>query len=79
MATITCTGRLRKDGALGIPRAVRQELGLRRGDQVEVVVRKPASRRRKGADNPLYHLVGIGKGGPKDGAENHDGYLYGKR
>ena len=39
-------------------------------------VRKSVSEFKK---NPLYHLVGIGKGGPPDGAENHDKCRYGKR
>ena len=27
--------------------------------------------------NPPYEIIGIVKGGPVDGAENHDKYLYG--
>jgi AbrB family looped-hinge helix DNA binding protein len=79
MATIICTARVRKDGSLGIPKAAREELGLRQGDEVEVVVQKPIVHHSQQKENPLYHLVGIGKGGPPDGAENHDKYLYGKK
>jgi AbrB family looped-hinge helix DNA binding protein len=79
MATMTCTAKVREDGALVIPRTVRKELGLQRGDTVEVVVRKRASRRRSVKENSLYEIVALGKGGPPDGAENHDKYLYGKR
>jgi len=79
MATVTCTARVRKDGSLAIPKVTREELGLQQGDEVEVIVRKSATPRRKRTDNPLYGVIGIGKGGPPDGAENHDKYLYGKR
>ncbi len=79
MATVTCTARVRKDGSLTIPKVTREELGLQQGDEVEVIVRKSATPRRKETENPLYGVIGIGKGGPPDGAENHDKYLYGKR
>ena len=79
MAIITCTAKVRKDGSLGIPKAVREELGLQQGDKVEVVVRQSITHRHKRTKNPLYSLVGIGKGGPPDGAENHDKYLYGRK
>jgi bifunctional DNA-binding transcriptional regulator/antitoxin component of YhaV-PrlF toxin-antitoxin module len=78
MATLTCTARVHKDGLLEIPRAIQEELGLRQGDEVEVILRKFATLKSKRTKNPLYRLVGIGKGGPPDGAENHDKYLYGK-
>lgn len=35
------------------------------------------SERPEGYANPLDAIIGIGKGGPKDGAINHDHYLYG--
>ncbi|MBI1927491.1 hypothetical protein HYR99_25025 [Candidatus Poribacteria bacterium] len=66
---------MRKDDLLGIP-AAREELGPQQGDTVEVIVRKPTTCRKR-TENPLYRLVGIGKGGPPDGAENHDKCLYG--
>ena len=69
---------VRKDGSLGIPKVVREELGLQQGDKVEVIVRKSTTRRSQ-TENPLYRLVCIGKGGPPDGAENHDKYLYDKQ
>jgi AbrB family looped-hinge helix DNA binding protein len=79
MATVVCTARVRKDGSLTIPRAIRKELGLKQGDTVQVLVQRSATSRRTRTKGPLSELVGIGKGGPPDGAKNHDKYLYGKR
>jgi hypothetical protein len=28
------------------------------------------------ADDPIWELIGIGKGGPEDGSINHDKYIY---
>jgi hypothetical protein len=28
------------------------------------------------ADDPIWELIGIGKGGPEDGSVNHDNYIY---
>jgi hypothetical protein len=28
------------------------------------------------ADDPIWELIGIGKGGPEDGSVNHDKYIY---
>lgn len=79
MATIECTARVRKDGALTIPRAARDALSLQQGEAVKVILSKPLAKRHGSTVNPLYELIPLGKKGPADGAENHDVYLYGKR
>ena len=79
MITLTCTARVRQDGLLEIPKSIQEELRLQQGDEVEVILRKSETHRRERTKNPLYHLVGIGKGGPSDGAENHDKYIYSKK
>jgi len=79
MPTVTYTARVREDGLLEIPESAQEELGLRHGDEVGVALTRPATPGERGADNPLLRLIGIGKGGPPDGAENHDRYLYARR
>jgi len=79
MGAVTCTATVREDGALAIPGSARRRLRLRKGDEVEVTLAKPLARAPQASQNPLLGLVGIGKGGPADGAENHDKYLYRKR
>lgn len=77
MSTIRCTARVRKDGTLSIAKTDREALELEPGAEVELVMEKPEP-----VDvprNPLYGIIGIAKGGPSDGAENHDKYLYGKK
>lgn len=77
MSTIRCTARVRKDGTLSISKAGREALELQVGDEVELVMEKSAP--IDVTNNPLYGIIGIAKGGPSDGAENHDKYLYGKK
>ena len=72
MATVVYKARVRKDGLLALPRTAREKLGVHQGDEVEVQVKTQAS----SEENPLLALIGIGKGGKPDGAENHDKYLY---
>jgi bifunctional DNA-binding transcriptional regulator/antitoxin component of YhaV-PrlF toxin-antitoxin module len=79
MTTLTCTARVCQDGLLEIPKSIQEELRLQQGDEVEVILRKSVTHHRKRTKNPLYRLVGIGKGGPPNGAENHDKYLYSKK
>jgi AbrB family looped-hinge helix DNA binding protein len=79
MATVTCTVRVRKNGALSLPKRAREELGLQPGDEVEIQIRRPEATPEKSPRNPLYDIIGMAKEGPADGAENHDAYLYGKR
>ncbi len=77
MSDITITARIRRDGALAIPRKARELLGLQEGDKVEITVHKPDVQVASTASDPLLALIGLGKGGPDDGAENHDSRLYG--
>jgi AbrB family looped-hinge helix DNA binding protein len=75
MATTIYKAKVRRDGALTMPKAMRERLRLHEGDEVEVAVSTPAVEARE--ENPLLKIIGIGKGGPKDGGVNHDKYLYG--
>jgi bifunctional DNA-binding transcriptional regulator/antitoxin component of YhaV-PrlF toxin-antitoxin module len=75
MATITYTARVQQDGSLALPEEAREQLGLHPGDQVEIRIETTPEAPR----NPLLGIIGILKGGPADGAENHDAYLYGKK
>jgi len=81
MTAATYTAQIRRDGALAVPRLIREQLSLQPGQTVEVVVRpvegKTAARARE--ENPLLKIIGIaGPGGSEDAAENHDQYLYGR-
>lgn len=79
MATVTLKVRVRRDGTLALPRKAREELGLRQGEEVEITLRTPDAAPTSRTDNPLLGIIGIGKGGPVDGAENHDDALYRRR
>ena len=75
MAT-TYTAKVRRDGALSIPKAMREQLHLREGDEIELAVSTPFEPSVE--ENPLLKIIGIGnKGGKPDGGVNHDKYLYG--
>ena len=76
MATTVFKAKVRRDGALSMPKEMREKLHLHEGDEVEVTVSTPVAE-ASGEENPLLRLCGIGKGGKTDGAENHDKYLYG--
>ena len=76
MTEITITARVRRDGTLAIPKQARETLGLHEGDQVEITVSKSETQAKHPGDDPLLELIGIGKGGPADGAEDHDSRLY---
>jgi len=78
MAEMTITARVRRDGTLAISKKARMTLDLHEGDQIEITVNKPETQGESLEDDPLLALIGIGKGGPTDGAENHDTYLYRK-
>jgi len=78
MAEMTVTARVRRDGTLAISKKARVTLGLHEGDQIEITVNKPNTQGESSEGDPLLELIGIGKGGPADGAENHDTYLYRK-
>jgi AbrB family looped-hinge helix DNA binding protein len=75
MAAITCTARVQSDGSLSLPEEARERLGLQPGDQVEIRIQTTG----EAPPNPLYDIIGMVKGGPLDGAENHDAHLYGKK
>jgi AbrB family looped-hinge helix DNA binding protein len=76
MAEITITARVRRDGTLAIPKKARETLGLHEGDQIEITVNKPDTQAASSGGDPLLELIGIGTGGPADGAEDHDCRLY---
>lgn len=76
MAQTIYRAKLRKDGTVSVPRKAKEALGLHEGDEVEVILQKTENGDRE-QDNPLYGLIGMAEGGPEDGAENHDAYLYG--
>jgi AbrB family looped-hinge helix DNA binding protein len=76
MAGITITARVRRDGTLAIPKKARETLGLHEGDQVEITVNKSSPQAEEQGSDPLLELIGIGKGGPTYGAEDHDSRLY---
>ncbi|MCW3052458.1 MAG: hypothetical protein JWN14_1628 [Chthonomonadales bacterium] len=78
MAEMTITARVRRDGTLAISKQARATLGLHEGDQIEITVNRPEMQEEDLEGDPLLALIGIGKGGPADGAENHDTYLYRK-
>jgi bifunctional DNA-binding transcriptional regulator/antitoxin component of YhaV-PrlF toxin-antitoxin module len=69
-----CT-RVQPDGLLSLPEEAREQLGLQPGDQVEIRIQTIEEAPR----NPLYDIIGMVKGEPVDGAENHDAHLYGKK
>ncbi|MBI3922638.1 MAG: hypothetical protein HY318_14545 [Armatimonadetes bacterium] len=79
MAPVTCKATVVKEGLVALPKRVQRELDLREADTVEITVYKREPLEHEREDNPLYGLIGLGKGGPPDGAENHDQYLYGRR
>lgn len=76
MAEITITARVRRDGTLAIPKKARETLGLHEGDEVEITVNTASAPTQEPGSDPLLELIGIGKGGPTDGAEDHDSRLY---
>ena len=76
MVNITVSAKVLHDGTLSIPRTARKTLDLHEGDQVEIMVSKQESAEKSTEVNPLLAIIGIGKGGPIDGAEDHDSSLY---
>lgn len=79
MAPVTCKATVVKEGLLALPKRVRRELDLREANTLDITVHKREPLKPQPEENPLYGLIGLGKGGPPDGAENHDQYLYGRR
>lgn len=84
MASMTFKARVRKDGLLTLPKQVRERLHLQPGEEVEVSIRADEGMDEQtvrvideeSVRNPLYGIIGLGKAGKVDGAENHDRYLY---
>ena len=74
MAVMSMKAKVRRDGALEIPAAAREELGLNPGDVVEVEVHSAETE----VIDPLLEIIGLGDGRP-DGSVNHDSYLYGQQ
>ena len=65
------------DGSLIVLEPILKYMGLEPGDEVEVTITVPEPIAQVESDNPLEAIIGMCKGGPVDGAENHDHYLYG--
>ena len=76
MPNVTVKARVREDGALEIPKGIRQKLHLLEGEEVELTMRRTISANR-GADDTLLQFIGLSNGGREDGSVNHDTYLYG--
>jgi hypothetical protein len=76
MASIDCIVRVKEDGSVTLSEEALQLLDLHPGDEVQVSVHKKGQPSQKEPSNPLYGIIGIGKAGRADGAENHDAYLY---
>jgi bifunctional DNA-binding transcriptional regulator/antitoxin component of YhaV-PrlF toxin-antitoxin module len=79
MATLTYMVKVQPDGSLLLPKEAQEQLRLQPGDQVEIQIQKAESALETEPQNPLLRIIGIARGGPPDGAQNHDAYLYGKK
>jgi len=65
------------DGHLSIAEEVRHEMDLRRGERVEVTIRRFPATEPMNADNPMMKMIGLcGDIGKTDSSVNHDYYLY---
>jgi bifunctional DNA-binding transcriptional regulator/antitoxin component of YhaV-PrlF toxin-antitoxin module len=62
---------------LNLPKRIRRVLDLEPGSKVHVVVEVVDRGETTRIDDPLERIIGLCEGGPPDGAENHDQYLYG--
>jgi len=78
MFTKTYEAEVLDDGHLSVAEDVRLQLGLKKGDRVEVTIRRPDLPAGVDPTNPLVQLVGIcqGDGNKTDLSVNHDKYLY---
>ena len=73
----TCEALVMDDGHLSIAEEVRHEMDLRRGERVEVTIRRFLAIEPADADNPLMKMIGLcGNIGKADSSVNHDYYLY---
>lgn len=78
MASIDCIAKVNQDGSVILSEEALQMLNLQPGDEVEISVHKRDQPSQNEQSNPLYGIIGLGKG-RTDGAENHDVYLYGDK
>ena len=78
MAGVTITAKVRRDGALAISKAARERLGLHEGDKIQITLDRPGILLSQPVEDPLLELIGIGKDGPVNGAQDHDEALYGR-
>ena len=74
--------RLTSKGQMTIPQSVRENLGLKAGDYLTVLVDGDEVRLKKvrlvkplSKEDPIWKLVGAGDSGLKDVAAKHDRYL----
>jgi hypothetical protein len=73
----TCEALVMDDGYLSIAEDVRHEMDLRRGERVEITIRRFSTDEPMDADNPLMKMIGLcGEIGKTDLSVNHDHYLY---
>ena len=54
----------------------KEPLALKEGTDVRLTI-QPAEELDIDPDDPLAAVIGIGKSGRTDGADNHDHYIYG--
>jgi AbrB family looped-hinge helix DNA binding protein len=69
-------------GQITIPQQARELMGIREGTYLEVRangdelrLRKLRSVRPLGEDDPIWALIGVGRGGVTDVSRDHDRYL----
>jgi len=79
MVSIDCITKVNEDGSVTLSEKALQRLDLHPGDEVEISVHKKTQILQNEPLNPLYGIIGLGKAGRTDGAENHDAYLYGEK
>lgn len=76
MVSLDCITKVNEDGSVILSEEALQLLHLHPGDEVEITVHKRSQSSQDNQLNPLYGIIGLGKAGRTDGAENHDAYLY---
>ena len=73
----TCEALVMDDGHLSVADDVRNEMGLRLGDRVEITIRRFPEAVVLDPDNPLAKMIGLcGGAGKTDASVKHDHYLY---
>lgn len=77
MTTQTVNAVAQEDGSLLPPALIREALKARVGQEIRLTLTLPDASDPAPTDaDPLLDIIGIGKGGPPDGAETHDDALY---